>query len=312
MALKPVVTVGICVRNGELTIRDAIESISNQDFPHQLMELILVDDGSEDRTLPIINELAARIDIPAKVFHTSWKGVGHARNIVVQNAMGTYVLWVDGDMTLSRNYVRKEVEYMQEHPNVGIAKGKNSLQPTGKLLSTLETYSRAAGKMVDYTSDKTHSMALGTGGSIYRTNILRQVGGFDESLRGYGEDLDIEIRIRALKCIVSTNDAIFLDYERLGLTWKSLWSRYWRRGYYSHYFFHKRKALIASYKMIPPAALLLSLIHARKLFRVTHDRTVFFLPLMYEFKTIAWDVGYMRSHLASYEPHNESGVSPMS
>lgn len=51
--MKPKVTVGICVRNCENYIKDAINSILDQDFPHEFMELIFADDGSEDNTFSI-------------------------------------------------------------------------------------------------------------------------------------------------------------------------------------------------------------------------------------------------------------------
>ena len=51
--MKPKVTVGMCVKNCAATIKEAIESVLNQDFPHELMELIIVDGNSEDETLSI-------------------------------------------------------------------------------------------------------------------------------------------------------------------------------------------------------------------------------------------------------------------
>ena len=53
------VTIGFCVKNAEQTVRDAIRSILKQDFPHEMMELIIVDGYSKDKTLSIIqNELS--------------------------------------------------------------------------------------------------------------------------------------------------------------------------------------------------------------------------------------------------------------
>ncbi len=298
---KPLVTVGVCVRNCETTIEEAICSIMQQDFPHDLVEVIFVDDGSEDNTLSLIQEYVSRIDIPAKVFHTSWKGLGHARNIVVANAEGEFILWVDGDMILARDFVQKLVKFMEQHPEVGIAKGKQSLEPGGNLLATLETYSRAAGRMVDYQSEKAIFKALGTGGSIYRVEAIKQAGGFDENLRRYGEDWDIEIRVRA-RWSLRTIDTNFSDYERYKLTWKILWKRYWLRGYYTHYFHHKNSGLITHYKMFPPAAFLAGLLHSLRLFSLTSRRSVFLLPFQYLFKMSAWYIGFMKSHMNSYEP----------
>ncbi len=66
------------------------------------MEVIFVDDGSEDATFSIIQDSIAKIDIQAKAFHKKWMGLGAARNVVVNNASGDYIVWVDGDMTLPR------------------------------------------------------------------------------------------------------------------------------------------------------------------------------------------------------------------
>jgi GT2 family glycosyltransferase len=226
--------------------------------------------------------------------------------MVVDNAEGEYIVWVDGDMVISTDYVKKLVEFMDRNPKVGIAKGKQSLEFTSNMLGTLEAYSRAAGKMVNFSSESAYSKSLGTSGSIYRIEAIRQIGGFDKNIRGYCEDWDVEIRVKAAGWLLHLINAIFLDYERRGLTWKDLWTRYWRRGYDTHYFLHKNKdrKLIRHYRMFPPAAFLLGLIHARMLFKLTYRKGVFLLPLQYLFKMMAWYFGFIRSHLNCYEPES--------
>ena len=300
--MKPNVSIGVCVKNVEDFIEDAIDSIIKQDYPHRYLDVIFVDDGSEDNTLLIIKKKVEKIDIPFKIIHTSWNGIGHARNIVVTNAGGDYILWVDGDMVLSKDYTRTLVEFMEKHQKVGIVKGKQSLKPEGNLLAILETYSRAAGKMIDYQSEKARTKSLGTGGSLYRKNIIQQVGGFDENLKRYGEDFDLEIRIRNAGWSLSTTYAKCLDYERRGITWKTLWIKYWIRGFYSHYFLHKNIGMIVHYRMFPPAAFLVGLLQANKLFRLTRDKAVFLLPFHNFLKMFVWYMGYIKAHFLSYQP----------
>jgi len=298
---KPVVTIGVCVKNGEYTIKDAIESIMRQDFPRELMELIIVDGHSSDKTLQVIRNCLKNTSTRAKFFCEN-EGLGWARQIVVDNASGEYIVWVDGDMILSRDFVKKQVEFMEQHPEIGIAKGKMALEPASNMLATLEAFSRAASKMVDYHSKKAYSKALGTSGSIYRTQSIMQVGGFDKDMRGYYEDLDVEIKVRAAGWLLDATDAKYLDYERLGLTWKNLWSRYWRRGYYTHYFLHKNKGMLKHYRMFPPAAFISGLVYARRLFKLTRNKTVYLLPVQHLFKMTAFYLGFLRGHLNSYEP----------
>jgi len=291
--MKTKVTVGICVRNCEDFIKEAIDSIINQDFPHELMEVIFVDDGSKDKTLSIIKSYAPIMDMQVNVFHQEWKGLGSARNVVVDNAGGDYIVWVDADMMLSRDYVRKLVEFMERNPKVGIAKGKYGLAPGANLISTLEIYSRAASKMVDFNY-KVKTCSMGTGGSIYEVKAIKHVGGFNENIKGYGEDWDIEYRIRAAGWLLSTVHVEFRDYERRGVSWKDLWSRYFRRGYDTHHLLNRKRGKIDFYKMLPPAAFLAGLLHSLTIYKLTRRKVVFLMPLQHTFKMVAWCLGYIR------------------
>jgi len=57
--------------------------------------------------------------------------------------------------------------------------------------------------------------------AIYRTKIIKDVGGFDKNLKYYCEDWDIEVRIRASGWLLAITNAEYFDYERFGITWKT-------------------------------------------------------------------------------------------
>src|ERR1035437_3440246 len=118
--MKPIITIGMCLHNCENTLSKAIKSISDQDFPHEKMQIVFVDDGSTDCTLKIAEAYAPKMDIKTKIFKTEWRGLGIARNLILDNADGEYITWVDGDELLTPNYIRKQVEFMQKNPDVGI------------------------------------------------------------------------------------------------------------------------------------------------------------------------------------------------
>jgi len=297
--IKPKVTIGVCVRNCEDFIKDAVDSIVNQDFPCELMELIIVDGYSKDRTLSILKESLKKTDLKHKIICEN-EGLGRARQIVVDNAGGDYIVWVDGDMVLSRDFVWKQVEFMDHNPNVGIAKGKIGLTPGANWIGTLEIYSRAASKMVDFNYKvKAHAKSMGTSGCIYRVKAIRQVGGFDENIKGYGEDFDAEYRIRTANWLLCTTNVEYRDYERRGITLKNLWCKYMQRGYDQHHLLHKNKGMIKLYKMLPPAAFLGGLFHSFTIFRLTRQKLAFILPLQCVLKMTAWCVGFIKCHLDS-------------
>lgn len=80
--------------NSERYVSEAIQSVFNQSDTN--WELIIVDDGSSDRTPEIIDEYAAR-DCRIKVFHRKNSGASAARNFALDHACGQYVTFLDSD-----------------------------------------------------------------------------------------------------------------------------------------------------------------------------------------------------------------------
>ncbi len=287
---RPKVTIGVCVMNCEDTISEAIESIIAQDFPHELMEVIFVDDGSEDKTLQIIEKYAAKMDITVKVFHHSWKGLGYSRNVVVNNARGDYIIWIDGDMIIPKDHVRKQVEYMEQHPKVGIAKAKYGMFPTKNLVATLENIPFVIISLRNYSQNL---KLPGTGGSIYRVDAVRQVGGFDDRLAGVGEDLDIAYRILSANWLIKKSPAIF--FEKRETNWRDLWKKYTWYGYGNFWVYCQNKAIFKLYKMMPPASLIAGLLHSISAYKLIRRKVVFLLPIHFIFKSIAWTWGFIKA-----------------
>jgi len=296
MKQKPIVTIGMCVKNGESCIKEAIKSVINQDFPHELMEIILVDDGSEDRTLSVIFDSISGIDIKAQVFHHEWKGLGPSRNVVVDNANGKYIVWVDCDNLLPRDHVRKQVKFMEQNPTVGIAAGKFRSRPENNLISTLESiewtvnYYQCGNKTI---LNPLGHFCGGGGGSIYRVKAIRQAGGYDDHIRGAGEDFDAEFRVtKAGWSLYFATEAEF--YHRCKKTWKALWRENYWYGYGGHYLLHKK------IKPFAPTAVLIGLRYLFVGYKLTHRKVVFLFPLQQAFKKIAWYFGFAKAHFDGY------------
>lgn len=83
--------------NKEEYVRETLESIFNQTYKN--FEVIVVDDGSTDKSIEIIKEF----DI--KLFHTNRKRAGGARNVGIDNATGDYIIFLDSDDYFTDNTV---------------------------------------------------------------------------------------------------------------------------------------------------------------------------------------------------------------
>jgi len=291
LPVNPKVTIGVCVRNCQETISMAINSIMAQNFPHELMEVIFVDDGSEDETLSIIREYASKMDMRVKIFHHKWRGLGYSRNVVVQNASGEYIIWVDGDMILPKDHVQLQVKFMDENPKVGIGKAKYAIFSKENVVALLEDVPFIILGLQNYPQ----ALKLaGTGGSIYRTNAVRQVGSFDDRLTGVGEDIDVAYRIMLNNWAIERSPASFFELREN--SWRDLWKKYVWYGYGNFWVYRKNKEIFKLYKMIPPASLIAGLLYSFPAYKLTGKKIVFLLPVHFIFKSVAWSYGFIKAY----------------
>ncbi|OBX04310.1 glycosyl transferase family A [Gallibacterium genomosp. 3] len=106
----PLVSIITPVYNAELYIKDCIESIINQTYPH--WELLLVDDCSQDGSINIIKSYILK-DKRIKLFKNSKNlGPAGARNIALKNAHGKYITFLDSDDFILKDKIEKQVNFM--------------------------------------------------------------------------------------------------------------------------------------------------------------------------------------------------------
>jgi glycosyltransferase involved in cell wall biosynthesis len=286
------VTIGLCVKNCEATVKEAVNSIIAQDYPHELMEVIVVDGKSTDKTMQVINEILCCSDIKTRIFFEN-KGLGFARQIVVNNANGDYIIWVDGDVVLAKDHVSKQVKFMEKNPQVGIAGGKFQNYPMENWVASLESIEWMVIDHIYGGKTRVRPVLHRAGGSVYRVKAIRQVGGFDTCIKGALEDLDAEYRIGAVGWLTYfVTDAVF--YDRRKQTWKDVWTENFWYGYGGHYFIHKQGRTMQSFPVFEGFR------RTALAYRLTHRKIVFLFPFQYFFKKIAWFLGFLKAHLDGY------------
>lgn len=105
---NPAISIIIPVYNAEKYLRRCIESVLSQSFTE--FELILVDDGSKDKSPQICDEYESR-DTRVRVIHKANGGVSAARNDGLDIAKGEYVTFIDSDDWVEREYLETLSNY---------------------------------------------------------------------------------------------------------------------------------------------------------------------------------------------------------
>jgi glycosyltransferase involved in cell wall biosynthesis len=113
---RPKVTMGLCLKNSGKTVQTALDSVSRQDYPHDAMKVVIVDEDENGDALPFLTDFTKKTDIKTSLFIVHNKGLGASRQMVIDNAEGDYVVWVDDDFVLNPDFVRKHVEFMEKQP----------------------------------------------------------------------------------------------------------------------------------------------------------------------------------------------------
>jgi glycosyltransferase involved in cell wall biosynthesis len=290
---KPIVTVGIPVRNCEKTIISTLESVIHQDYSHELIRIVLVNDGCTDRTVQIANSILTGSKIALLIRNTGGRGLGTARQIIVDNAEGKYIVWLDGDAVLSPRYISDQVRYMESNPSIGKARGKWRTTEKSTLVYTLFFLDRLV------ASHHKNPEITGIGCSICRIDAIRDAGGFDINIKGAFEDVDLAIRMMNRGWKFSSNEPVFYDHPRG--SWKEFFKKYFWYGYGGHYLSHKYPENFG-FVFLPPVAIVRSVIRTLEAFKYTHKKISVFLPLMYIVSSFGWWLGYITAHFDKYFP----------
>ena len=103
------VSIIIPVYNGEKFIRRAIRSVVDQNFPRKQFEIIVVDDGSTDNTLDIVQPFKDTIRI---VRHEKNMGLAASRNTGIKAARGQYIVNLDADDYLHQDFLYIEIMFL--------------------------------------------------------------------------------------------------------------------------------------------------------------------------------------------------------
>jgi glycosyltransferase involved in cell wall biosynthesis len=185
----PLISVVIPVYNNESTIQETIESVLTQSFSE--LELIVINDGSQDSTLKIVSSI---LDPRLKVFSYPNGGLAATRNRGISHASGEYISFIDADDLWTPDKLEAQFKALQVNPQAAVAyswtdwidESGQFLRPGGHISVKGDVFATLLVR--DFVESGSNP--------LIRAEALAEVGGFDESLPAV-EDWDMWLRLAA-------------------------------------------------------------------------------------------------------------------
>lgn len=175
--------------NAELFLAQAVESILAQTYRN--FEIILVDDGSTDKTEPIARQFK---DAVRYVYQTN-KGLAAARNTGIRHAKSEIIALLDADDLWDPKFLEVMTGLLKQHPDAaGVYCGFQYIDRQGNIVGKPSL--RVVPPELFYRTQIIQGNWLSACSVLFRKPIAEEVGLFDESLRAL-EDQDMWIRLSA-------------------------------------------------------------------------------------------------------------------
>jgi glycosyltransferase involved in cell wall biosynthesis len=195
----PLVTIVTPSFNQAKYLERTIQSVLNQNYPS--LEYILIDGGSTDGSLDIIQQYAHASSLPHQL---NWwvsepdQGQTDALNKGFARAKGQILAWLNSDDTYLPHAVAEAVAALQNNPEVGMVYGDANL---------IDEEDRVIGKFparqTDYQRLRRGYVHIPQQAAFFRADLWRQVGPLDPSFY-FAMDYDLLVRLARLKPLLYT------------------------------------------------------------------------------------------------------------
>lgn len=246
----PVVSIVIPCRNEEKHIANAIQSVLNNDYPNDLIEIIVVDGMSDDSSRSIVSELA-KLHTNIILLENSQKITPVAFNIGIRAAKGEYIQIVNARHTLSENYISTCVNILLQNNSIGCIGGSAKL-----------TYVNSQEKYISLAYQSWYGLGFGNiytiknsaftdtaAAPIYPKKTLFDIGLFDESLiRNQDDELSFRLSKSNYKIYTTTETS---SYYLVRSTIQDVFKQFFQYGYWKVFVMKKHHALTTLRQIFP-------------------------------------------------------------
>jgi len=192
---QPLISVIVPAWNEEVGITKTIRSILNNTYNN--IELIVVNDGSVDKTDILVRDFIRRHQVSARKLRYYYKpngGKGHALNLGIKQARGDIIFTIDADSIMDRHALGNIVKYFED-PTIWAAVGTVKVSSNHTLIGFLQRLEY----MFGFYFKRAHAVMnaeyiFGGANAAYRRTLFEEIGLFDTENKT--EDIEMSLRAR--------------------------------------------------------------------------------------------------------------------
>ncbi len=176
------ISVVIPMYNSRKTIISTLDSIKNQTRIDDILEIIVINDGSTDDSLGLVRNYSEKnLNLPIKIYNQKNSGVSSARNKGMKNARGNWIAFLDSDDEWISSKIERQIDIIQKHPKIDFLGG--DFDNSGLRILWKEIKGLYKANITDLCLKNFPSPCT----AIFKRSIYDEIGGFDES-QHYAED----------------------------------------------------------------------------------------------------------------------------
>ncbi len=191
----PFVTIAIPAWNEEKTIMKTLQSVLDLEYPPEKLDIIVVDDGSKDKTRFLVNQfITEHPSLSLRLFQQPNGGKGSAMNVALRHAKGEFFVCLDADSMPAPSALKLMLPYFTSD-NVAVVLPLMKIYEPKTLLQKLQWCEYLLNFFYKSLMASLNCVHVAPGPfSVYRKKALESVGGFAE--KNLTEDFEVTLKLQ--------------------------------------------------------------------------------------------------------------------
>lgn len=234
----PKISVIIPAYNEEKTILRTIEAVYQSEYPKDNLEVIVANDGSEDKTLELITKFRQDQNLNYQIYSQENCGKAEVLNQAIKLSTGEILIVIDSDSIPTKTALR-EIVLAFSNPKVAAVASNIRVRQNGKLLNFIQYFEYVIGWQSKRSSFTLRlDYILGGIGSAFRKSVFEEIGGYDSDT--VVEDMDITFKLLRKKHKVAFSHNAVIYTEGVPTFRQLIKQRYrWKFGHTQVFWKHK-------------------------------------------------------------------------